>query len=259
MADGDHPDAAAIREKIASREASLERAALKREAADQEWNKRRHGSVARHHRKLGYYRAELGDAEAARAAFGRAAEHFLAAHESGVASRRTGEAPSNPHTPYAARDSLFAALLAGGRDRVQAAVAALEALDEGTPDRLGASAHYYHLPWGVAGIAAGADDATERVAAFASHLERHDPSARYRRLLAVLDAIATGDEDALPDALARLQEYHARYQADDDDVLTRNLCRYLLVCLALARWRGLSVDRGFEYAPQVPWLAGDAP
>jgi len=254
-----HPDAAAIREKIASREASIEQAELKREATGRGWNKQRHRSAAGHHRKLGYYRAELGEHDAARAAFGRAADHFLAAHESEVASRRTGEAPSNPHTPYDARDSLFDALCAGDRDRVEAAVAALEALDDDTPERLGTTAHYYHLPWVFAGIATDADDTPERVAAFAAHLERYDPSARYRRLLAVLDAVATGDEEAVAGTLARLQDYHARYQAEDDNVLTRNLCRYLLVCLALARWHGRSTDVSLEYAPPVPWRADDAP
>lgn len=256
----DHEDAAAIREKIEYYESRLERAELKREATGRPKNEAWHRSRVGDQRALGYLHTALGERAAARDRFRQAADHALTAHEEKLGRRAEGEAePDVPVTPHHVRHALYAALLAGDRDRIQRAVDAMAAVDDDTPDELGGAAHYYYHPWVVAAVASGADDALARVETFAAHVETHDPSdaALYGRLLPVFRAIAAEEEEAeLPAALAHLADYHARYRADASNVITRNVCRFLLRSLALAGWCGLSVDADFEYAAPLPWSPG---
>lgn len=249
---------AAIRDKITSYESSIDDAELRREIKDlpQSGLKNWHGHVAGKHEAIGYLRTVLCEHAAAREHFSAAAEHYLSAHECRLEIRRELAAdPDEPANPSAALDALYAGLLAGNDSRIDTATDAVETVVGGVPDRLDAHAHYYLHPSVVAGVAADRPDVSDRIRAFERQVEQYEPAdaALYRRLLPVFSAIATVDEGRLPTALADLQAYHAKYQSDDENVVTRTACKFLLRSLALAKWRGMTVDEEFEYGPALPW------
>jgi len=245
----------AIRDKVASYESSIEDAERRREIKDlpKSGLKNWHASVANKHETIGYLRTLLGERETARAHFGRAAEHSMHSHECILELRRETDDPATPFYPSRALDALYAALLAGDDERIETAVTAIDDVVGGVPDELTAQSHYALHPSVVAGVAGDAPDASERIEAFAEFLDSYDPTdaALYDRLLPAFAAIDTADEGALSAALGDLDAYHARYEADDENYVTGNLCEFLLRSLALARWRGVNVDEALLDPP--PW------
>lgn len=251
-------DEAEIRESVASYESSIEDAERRREVKDLSRSglKNWHHNVANKHEAVGYLRLLLGERETARERFEQAAEHNMRSHECVLDLRQeTTGVPETPLYPSRALDALYAALLAGEREQTEAAVAAIDDVVGGVPDERTAQSHYALYPSVVAGVASGAPDATERIETFEAFLDSFDPTdaALYERLLPVFAATDATDDDALSAALSDLDTHHARFEADEENYVTGNLCKNLLRCLALARWRGLTVDETFEYAPAVPW------